>query len=571
MTGRFPEVLVFVQLFGSAQLSREGLAVTRIISFTITQYVIEKCRDGAGVRFMRHCGPKDRALFVPDSLHGVEARCFDRRVDAKDQPNRDGDQEGQQDRAESDDGGPTREPRDESRHSEPEEEPHRSAHEGYQDRLDQELPDDVPLTRSDGAPDSNLARALEDAGQHDVHDPDAAHQKRDGGDGDHHRAEKALGASLLGQQFGGHDHAEVARAAMRGIQDPAHDVRRVNAVRGRVEAQVDAVNLVPRIAVGVFQAVDGGVQGNVDETIEVLDGDSRDLGWGTYLRPDDANHVEPLLIDFQILARGFGSEQAGPRALAQHADRRGPGILVRIEESSLDDSEPGNLLVFRVEAVKHRDRLVRFGDEFRGREAFSRRRGHGAADICADHAIVLKGQPGRELANLLVRLPFEGFLSFYDQVPHAQLFDERHHLLLRPGADRKHRDHGCDTENHPQHGEQGPELVEQQVFEAQAKVGQELTVTPAAGRWRESGGLDPRRHREPPAAAGTSGPAGLGGPLPRFSGFTSATSVPSFRPAMATELSVISLTLTSCSSKLSPFLTKTMGLPFFSNSAWRGR
>ena len=355
---------------------------------------------------------------------------------------------------------------------------------------------------------------------------------------------------------------------MRGIQDPAHDVGRVNAVGGGFEAKVDAVNLVPRIAVGVFQAVDGGVQGNVDETIEVLDGDSRDLGWGTHLRPDNANHVEPLLIDFQILAHGFGSEQAGPRALAQHADRRGPGILVRIEEPSLDDSEPGNLLVFRVHAVNDRHILLRFGDEFCGREAFSRRRGHGAADICADHAIVLKGQPGRELvkhprlqrrhpelANLLVRLPFEGFLSFYDQVPHAQLFDERHHLLLRPGADRKHGDHSRDAENHPQHGGQGPELVEQQIFEAQAKVGQELTVTPAAGRWRESGGLDSRRHREPPAAAGTSGPAGFGGPLPRFSGFTSATSVPSFRPAMATELSVISLTLTSCSSKLSPFLT----------------
>jgi hypothetical protein len=60
-----------------------------------------------------------------------------------------------------------------------------------------------------------LARAFEDAGQHDVHDADAAHQQGDGSDGDHDGIEQLLGPLLLGQQFSGHDDAEVVGAVVR--------------------------------------------------------------------------------------------------------------------------------------------------------------------------------------------------------------------------------------------------------------------------------------------------------------------------------------------------------------------
>ncbi len=71
----------------------------------------------------------------------------------------------------------------------------------------QELADDVALPRADGAAHADLARALEHAGQHDVHDADAADQQRDRRDGHHHDVEDALRALLLGEQFGGHDDA----------------------------------------------------------------------------------------------------------------------------------------------------------------------------------------------------------------------------------------------------------------------------------------------------------------------------------------------------------------------------
>ena len=47
------------------------------------------------------------------------------------------------------------------------------------DRLDQELGQHLALERADGQADADLARALGDRDQHDVHDADAAHQQAD--------------------------------------------------------------------------------------------------------------------------------------------------------------------------------------------------------------------------------------------------------------------------------------------------------------------------------------------------------------------------------------------------------
>ena len=41
---------------------------------------------------------------------------------------------------------------------------------------------DVPAPRANGHADADLARALRDRNQHDIHDPDATYQKRNGSD-----------------------------------------------------------------------------------------------------------------------------------------------------------------------------------------------------------------------------------------------------------------------------------------------------------------------------------------------------------------------------------------------------
>ena len=68
-------------------------------------------------------------------------------------------------------------------------------------RLDQELLDDVAAARAEGAADADLAGALGDRRQHDVHDPDPADQERDAGDRAQHQVEDPLGRLGLLQQL----------------------------------------------------------------------------------------------------------------------------------------------------------------------------------------------------------------------------------------------------------------------------------------------------------------------------------------------------------------------------------
>ncbi len=59
-------------------------------------------------------------------------------------------------------------------------------------RLDEELEEHVPPGGPDGAAHADLGDALADVGQHDVHDPDPAHEERDGGDRGEHRRHRVL-------------------------------------------------------------------------------------------------------------------------------------------------------------------------------------------------------------------------------------------------------------------------------------------------------------------------------------------------------------------------------------------
>ena len=49
------------------------------------------------------------------------------------------------------------------------------------DRFHEELPQDVVAAGADGHPQADLPRPLRHRDEHDVHDPHAAHDQRDGG------------------------------------------------------------------------------------------------------------------------------------------------------------------------------------------------------------------------------------------------------------------------------------------------------------------------------------------------------------------------------------------------------
>ena len=86
----------------------------------------------------------------------------------------------------------------------------------------EELADDIGAPRADGPPDADLARALQHCGKHDVHDPDAADQQRNGRNRHHHVGEDGLRSLLLGEQRGGDGDGEILHVVMRGVQNRGH-------------------------------------------------------------------------------------------------------------------------------------------------------------------------------------------------------------------------------------------------------------------------------------------------------------------------------------------------------------
>src|SRR6185369_7153715 len=104
------------------------------------------------------------------------------------------------------------------------------------------------------------------------------------------------------------------------------------------------------------------------------------------------------------------------------------------------------------------------------------------------------------------------------------------------------------AENHAQHSEQRAQLVHHQVFKTQIEVDKELC--PVA---RSQQALPLRRRAHWPIPIGEADAPFCS--FNAFSGFTSATSVPSARFSSATRFSVRNLILASTGSNLSPCFT----------------
>src|SRR5580704_16443070 len=125
---------------------------------------------------------------------------FDGRVHAKEEADTHGNGDGEQDR-------PQRNGRRQAGNSEIDQQADHAAEQhtdhapssGEHDGFGKELPDDVAATRTDGFADTNLAGALSDGHEHDVHHADAADEKADGADNGN---EKSYGSGDLAKLIG---------------------------------------------------------------------------------------------------------------------------------------------------------------------------------------------------------------------------------------------------------------------------------------------------------------------------------------------------------------------------------
>ena len=111
-----------------------------------------------------------------ERLHRIEACGTHRGVQPEDEADTHRHDERQHDRRGRHDRRPAGEVADRLRQADADDDAEDATGQRDDRRLDQELADDVALARADGAADADLARPLHDAGEHDVHDADAADQ-----------------------------------------------------------------------------------------------------------------------------------------------------------------------------------------------------------------------------------------------------------------------------------------------------------------------------------------------------------------------------------------------------------
>src|ERR1035438_6396757 len=193
-------------------------------------------------------------LFVSQGVDGVDAAGLDGGVDAEDDADGDGGPKRDHHGGGSDDRLPFGGAGDQPGEEESEGNAQETAADGDEDGFGEELPNDIETAGADGAADADFAGAFHDGGEDDVHNADAAHQQRNGGDGDHDVGEDGLGALLLGEEGGGDGDGEILHGMVGGIEDGGDDFGDLDAIGAGLEAKVNAIEIVLHVVALVPEA-----------------------------------------------------------------------------------------------------------------------------------------------------------------------------------------------------------------------------------------------------------------------------------------------------------------------------
>ena len=114
---------------------------------------------------------------MSEGFYGVHVGGADGGVESEHDADKSGDGEGEYGGPGFDDGGLVGEVGDEGGYADAEEYAESTAGAGEQDGFDEKLEDDVASFCAEGASDTDFAGAFGDAGEHDVHDADAANDE----------------------------------------------------------------------------------------------------------------------------------------------------------------------------------------------------------------------------------------------------------------------------------------------------------------------------------------------------------------------------------------------------------
>src|SRR5687767_12908697 len=163
------------------------------------------------------------ASLMAEGLDGIEPRSLGRGVDPEDDADQGRHPDPERDRPPLERVGERRDPGDQDRDPEPERHSGQSTEGGQNDRLGEKLAHDVRSACPDRLADADLARALGDRDEHDVHHHDSTdderyrHQAHEGG------VDAGGDLPVEVEQFLGRHEAEVVRLRRPQIVARAHD------------------------------------------------------------------------------------------------------------------------------------------------------------------------------------------------------------------------------------------------------------------------------------------------------------------------------------------------------------
>ncbi len=322
--------------------------------------------------------------------------------------------------------------------------------------LDQELGGDVAPAGPERAADSDLAGPFRDARQHDVHDPDPAHQQADPGHRPRDHVEDALAAPALAEDLPRHQELE----RLSGREAAHHLLRdhgRWHHGSGRADPEDD---LVDALGASLAASVQGG-QRHQHAAVEVAGKDR--AGAGARRRPalDDPHDLEEVAAQSHAPAEWLAHREERPRqGGAKHHDPLPVQDVEVAQEAARGEREPDRLAVGGCGSERggRRRAAVRFG----GQLGDSQRRN-------GDHSRYHRPQRGRGPTGQRRR---RGLARSRGTGPHGhrvdpERLDLRERLPARPLPDRRHRHHRAHAEDDAQDRQPRAQAVEREAAHAE--------------------------------------------------------------------------------------------------------
>jgi hypothetical protein len=324
-------------------------------------------------------------------------------------------------------------------------EPDHAAQHAHDDALDQELREHVRAAGADGQADADLAGPLRHAHQHDVHDPDAAHDKRNHGHAGEQRRHRFCRGGLRCGNLLLIAHGEIVVATFADIVALAEQGNDLLLRRGQVARAGDLGVDIPQRRSTAHDPLHGARVGHDHDVI--LIGSLRT----ETLRCQNAGYLERHVFDPQHLAHDVvAPEDLGRGRATYHADLvRAADVLLR-ERRAIRQRPLPKIKIIGGLAINPGEPILVARRDLGGGNNFFAHQGNGG-DLATNRFRVLNLEGAR--ASPAGANTARGSTAGKNQdhvFPKAR--DLRFHLRLRTRPDANHGNHRADANDDAEGG-----------------------------------------------------------------------------------------------------------------------